>query len=79
MAHSLDRRTFLTSVGLASTGLAAFSTFAAEKEVRVGIIGAGSRGTTLLERTLVQKNVQVTAICDIREDRAMNELELAPT
>ena len=31
MAHSLDRRTFLTSVGLASTGLAAFSTFAAEK------------------------------------------------
>lgn len=45
---------------------AAFAQMPARK-VRIGFIGVGSRGTSLLRTTLALGNVEVPAICDINE------------
>ena len=60
MENTIDRRTF---VGVAAA-LAAAEARAAEAPVRVGILGAGSRGTSLLRPLLDLSGVEVTAICD---------------
>jgi predicted dehydrogenase len=41
---------------------------AAEKPVRVGIVGVGNRGTSLLKNFLDLPGVEVPAICDINEE-----------
>ena len=64
--HRIDRRTF---VG-AAAALAAAETRAAETPVRVGIIGAGVRGTSLLRPLLDLAGVEVAAICDLDDNAA---------
>src|SRR5690348_8166626 len=39
--------------------------FEARERVRMGIIGVGGRGTSLLEELLGVENVDIKAICDI--------------
>lgn len=39
--------------------------FEAREQVRLGIIGVGGRGSSLLEELLAVENVQVKAICDV--------------
>ncbi|MCC6862117.1 MAG: Gfo/Idh/MocA family oxidoreductase [Bryobacterales bacterium] len=58
----MDRRAFLGSLGVSVTGYAT--------PVRVGLIGAGARGTYLLRESLAMPGVSFTAIAEIREDRA---------
>ncbi len=38
--------------------------------VRIGVIGLGSRGQFLLEEVMTVKDVLVTAVCDVYQDRA---------
>ena len=63
MSTSFDRRTFLT--GAAS--LTQIATGQNERPVAVGIVGAGSRGTSLLRTLLGVPGVEVPAVCDINE------------
>ena len=56
------------------------------EKVRLGVIGLGNRGRAMLEKSLVKfEDVQITAICDIYEDRLkrvedfmLNNLGYAP-
>ncbi len=41
--------------------------------VRVGIIGIGARGTGFVRRLAVIPNVEIKALCDVREERAARE------
>src|SRR3954452_18429479 len=61
---SMQRLAFLAALG---AGLAAAKPLS---KVRVGFIGTGSRGTTMLEWTLRQPAVEVNAVCDTSEERA---------
>ncbi|MDR2981797.1 MAG: Gfo/Idh/MocA family oxidoreductase [Puniceicoccales bacterium] len=47
------------------------------EKVRVGLIGLGQRGGSLINDLLNIPFVEVTAICDIREDRVANALKKA--
>ena len=39
------------------------------REIRIGLIGLGNRGTSLLEQVILPQNVCVAAVCDTYEDR----------
>jgi predicted dehydrogenase len=52
----------------AAASLAAAEANAAEKPVRVGIIGAGGRGTSLLRPLVDLPGVEVPAVCDIDDN-----------
>ena len=69
-AMSMGRRTFLQAAGAA--GMAQ----PAPREIRVGVIGTGARGTYLIERSLYHPGVHVTAVCDIIEARAQRAQDL---
>ncbi len=63
MSTKTNRRDFLLSSAAAAATASMAS--AAGPEVRTAFIGVGHRGSRLLELTLAQENVKVTAICDI--------------
>jgi hypothetical protein len=44
--------------------------FEPHETVRMGLIGAGGRGSSMLAEFLACENVRITAICDINEDHA---------
>ncbi len=78
MAENMDRREFLKRSGGATAGafLAGFksddSLFAparpGEGPVRVGVIGTGNRGRSLLGNLLLMRGVEVRALCDVDRD-----------
>lgn len=82
------RRDFLKNMGIAGTGvilastpwLSAFSdTNNTKKEkARLGIIGPGSRGQLLMSFLLMNKKVEITAICDIYQPSIDAALAMAP-
>ena len=86
MANQIDRREFL-KIGAASTmGMGAmsrglgFASAAAEKPVRLGVIGVGGRGTSHVETLLAMGGVEIPALCDINEEhltRAQSMVEKA--
>ena len=39
------------------------------RDIRIGLIGLGNRGISLLEQVILPQNVLVTAVCDTYEDR----------
>lgn len=62
MSTPLDRRTFLAgAAGLTPMALGQ------EKPVRIGVIGTGNRGTSLLRTMLSLPGVEVPALCEINE------------
>lgn len=71
----LTRRSFVGSMG-AVAGAASFGIRAgaapAEERVRLGLIGAGSRGNQLLSDFLPRANVEFVAVADV-DDRHTNE------
>lgn len=81
MKHKFSRRQFLgTTAGLAAGAYLANNSAAAEATVRVGIIGTGNRGKSLLGNLLHMSGVAVPAVCDINPEAAAaaaNMLELA--
>ena len=62
----MRRREFLSAAAAAS--LAAAEARAAEKPVRIGVIGLGNRGTSLYRPLLDLPGVEVTAVCDIDDN-----------
>ncbi|WP_396632302.1 Gfo/Idh/MocA family protein [Maribacter sp. R86514] len=68
------RRKFIRSTSLAGMGLFvvpsfAHNSFSAADKLNVGLIGVGLRGTNHLQNLLLRKDVNVTAICDVDEER----------
>jgi predicted dehydrogenase len=60
----LPRRTFLAA-GAASLAAAPLA-----NEIRVAVLGAGSRGVEMMRRSLVHPAIRITAVCDIVEASA---------
>ena len=49
----------------------------AVKKLRVGLIGLGARGSSLLESVLLpMEDVEITAVCDVYEDRTASATAL---
>jgi len=46
--------------------------FEPRDQVRMGLVGAGGRGTGMLKEYLAAGNLQVTAVCDVVKDHALN-------
>lgn len=75
-SRKYNRRDFIGKTGTAALGLALGGALSpsgaagADRPVRVGFIGVGSRGTVLLRLALMMEGVEVPAICDIRETSA---------
>jgi predicted dehydrogenase len=74
----ISRRSFVETVGIsagAATLLAApgiGSASSANEKVRLGLIGAGSRGNQLLDSFLPEKDVEIVAVADV-DDRHAGE------
>ena len=73
--HKISRRKFLENSSLALSGLAVFpaafgkgNPSLLKKKLNIGIVGVGSRGKGLLHLMKDIPDVQVTAMCDVRED-----------
>lgn len=88
MSDFLTRRNFLRAgagvglaAGMASRGVRAAAQPEEGKPLRVGYIGVGGRGSTLLNQLLRianEQNVEVVAVCDLdpaRRDAAANAIE----
>ncbi|MBC2838648.1 Gfo/Idh/MocA family protein [Robiginitalea sp. SC105] len=78
-----SRRTFIrnsacaaTAISLSPSGMLAFTPSAPAGTLRVGLIGAGLRGTNHLNNLLQREDVQVTAICDTDPGRIDLALKL---
>jgi len=75
---SLKRRDFL-KLGVAGNVVLATGSFTAgysvDKPVRIGVVGTGNRGRSLLRILLSLEGVEVPALCDIQKDN----LDLART
>ncbi len=75
--NDMNRRHFLKSNAAATAGLAlaAISTnpkaVAAENQntVRIGIVGMGGRGNSLMRNLLLMDGVEIRALCDLRKER----------
>ncbi|SIQ17932.1 Gfo/Idh/MocA family protein [Maribacter ulvicola] len=68
------RRNFIRNTSIASMGIItvpgfAHNSFSAADKLNVGLIGVGLRGTNHLQNLLLRKDVNVTAICDVDDDR----------
>ncbi len=69
MANEIPRRGFLQSAGAAAAaGFLPGAQAPAERPVRIGIVGVGNRGTSLLKNLLDIPGVEVPALCDINEE-----------
>lgn len=82
MTKGVPRRTFLgaTAGALASAPLLAAGARGANETLGVGLIGAGNRGTALLQNLLQIPGVEVRAICDVdggRLERGLKAVETA--
>jgi len=73
MNNNIDRRKFFTISAMSTlaiqTSKIANSSVNQDKPVRIGMIGMGNRGCSLLGILLRLKNVEIPAICDIKQER----------
>jgi predicted dehydrogenase len=75
--EKVSRRGFLKTGTIATIGLGMLPgsvnvSKEAGKPVKVGVIGTGNRGTGHVSNLLAIDGIEVTAICDLVESRAMN-------
>ena len=73
MSQQLSRRALLAAAAGSMQSAAAQLT---AKELRVGVLGTGSRGTGMMQISLSLPGVRVTAVCDIDEGRATKAQEI---
>jgi len=77
----MNRRCFLqgglTASAALATGVAAVQD--PRDVVRLGVIGTGGRGTSLLQALLLFPQVQFSAVCDLARDRADHAASLVET
>lgn len=79
----MKRRKFIKTGSLMGTGLAlgsrswmSLATEPETKPVRIGFVGVGGRGTSLVRRLLKLEGVEIPAICDIDEDHLQRAQKL---
>ncbi len=78
--NPMDRRRFLKIAGMSGVAAPFISRgFAAENEriVRIGFIGVGGRGTSLLGSVATLKQITIPAVCDINKSAAQNAVGIA--
>jgi predicted dehydrogenase len=69
--NTVPRREFMKKSAIATAGITAASTFnlgnvlGANDRIRVGFIGTGNRGSQLMERFMMNDDVEVAALCDV--------------
>jgi predicted dehydrogenase len=72
--NQFSRREFVGAVGgaaaLMATSAPASRAAGANERVRLGLIGAGSRGNQLLDTFLPQKDAEIVAVCDVDDNHA---------
>jgi predicted dehydrogenase len=79
---NLNRRDFVKNVTVSGLSLAlpinTFSKNAARKSehIRVGVIGTGNRGTSLMKNLLAIDGVEIPALCDIDSDKLKNAISI---
>jgi predicted dehydrogenase len=80
--EQLSRRGFVGAVGagsaaalVATQGHPAIARANANEKVRIGIIGAGSRGNQLLDTFLPQKDCEIVSVCDVDDKQAAKTAE----
>lgn len=77
----ITRRNFIKTGSALAVGMSLYpvtsngSTIDAGK-VKIGIVGTGNRGTSLLRTLLTMYNVDIVALCDLDESRAVNAATL---
>ena len=73
--NSITRRKFVASTGMGVAGLAMVSPnelFAADKKLKVALVGTGIRGTSFWGRSILEKysdRIEFVGLCDINEGR----------
>jgi predicted dehydrogenase len=67
------------ATGLASTLASAGGVLGANDRVRIGVIGAGQRGSELVHQAIACSNVEVVAFADVYAKRLDDARSLAPT
>ncbi len=75
--ESVTRRNFIRTGAVAAVGMSvipktAFSAVNEIQPVKVGVVGTGNRGTSHVNNLLTIEGVEITAVCDLFEDRASN-------
>src|SRR5262245_15521604 len=78
---SLSRRNFLktSATGVTvTTALSYSNVLGANERIRLGTMGTGGRGRSLMNHAKAQPDVTFTAICDVYEPRMGDALEHAP-
>ncbi|MDH5603329.1 MAG: Gfo/Idh/MocA family oxidoreductase [Cyclobacteriaceae bacterium] len=78
---NITRRGFIKSGTLAAVGLNALplavNARKQEKQaVKIGVIGTGNRGTSHVRTLLAMEGVEITAVCDLFQDRAERTVAL---
>lgn len=77
----MNRRKFLvnTAAGAAlalSTSPFSYAASSSSNKIRLGFIGIGARGTGQLALTLKRKDIVVTAVCDVDQERLENSAKM---
>lgn len=76
MRNELTRRGFMGAVGATATAALANTGPPPDRELRVGIIGVGRRGTALLRLLLKFPGVRIPALCDIAPEALIQGTKL---
>lgn len=73
----MNRRTFLAGTGALSATAVMPAAAAPSDQINVGVIGAGGRGQTLMDRFAQDPAVRLTAVCDVYEPNLEAGLSVA--
>lgn len=77
----ITRRRFIKSGTAVAVGMSLYPDIARGAgietgKVKIGIVGTGNRGTSLLRSLLPLNNVEIVSVCDLDESRALNAATL---
>jgi hypothetical protein len=79
--EKVSRRGFIRTGTIATVGMTMFSRKAAalasaDKSVKIGVIGTGNRGTGHVNTLLTIEGVEIAAVCDLLESKALNAADI---
>jgi hypothetical protein len=79
--EKVSRRGFIRTGTIATVGMTMFSGKAAalasaDKSVKIGVIGTGNRGTGHVNTLLTIEGVEIAAVCDLLESKALNAADI---
>jgi len=79
--EKVSRRDFIKTGAIATVGLSMFpdsvnASGIKNKSVKVAVIGTGNRGTCHVKTLLAIEGVEITALCDLEESKAVNAANL---